>query len=63
MVPLPKVGSERKPTKKVPRLHLTREKSMKYITKSDARTKAKEERVTKEDKIKKEAVNKSQTAE
>ena len=33
---------------------------MKYIAEADARTKEKEARIAKEDKIKKEAVNKSQ---
>ena len=66
--PLPKVGSgrrepKRKPAKKVPSLHLTGAKSMKYIAEADARTKEKEARIAKEDKIKKEAVNKSQAAE
>ena len=36
---------------------------MKYIAEADARTKAKEARIAKEDKIKKEAVNKAWAAE
>ena len=68
ILPLPKVGSgrrepKRKPAKKVPSLHLTGAKSMKYIAEADARTKEKEARIAKEDKIKKEAVNKSRAAE
>ena len=64
ILPLPKAGSgrrepKRKPPKKVPSLHLTGAKSMKYIAEADARTKEKEARIAKEDKIKKEAVNKS----
>ena len=58
MLPLPKVGSrrtdpKRKPAKKVPSLHLTGEESMKYIAEDDARTKAKEAKVAKENKVKK----------
>ena len=68
MVPLPKVGSgrtepKRRPAKKVPSLHLTGEESMKFIAEANGRTKAKEAKVTKEDKIKKEAVKSSQAAE
>ena len=56
ILPLPKVGSgrresKRKPAKKVPSLHLTGAKSMKYIAEADARTKEKEARIAKEDKI------------
>ena len=36
---------------------------MKYIAEANARTKAKEAKVTKEDKIKKEVVKRSQAAE
>ena len=36
---------------------------MKYIAEADARTKVKEAKVVKEDKIKKEAVKRSQAAE
>ena len=53
---------KRRPAKKVPSLHLTGEKSMKYIAEANAKTKAKEAKVAKEDKIKKEAVKKSQAA-
>ena len=61
VVSLPKVGSgrtepKRKPTKKVPSLHLTGEERMKYIADINARTKAKEAKVAKQDKIKKEVV-------
>ena len=68
MLPLPKVGSgrrepKRKQPKKVPSLHLTGEDSMKFIKEADARTKAKEARVAKEDKIKKEAVKNSRAVE
>ena len=65
---MPKVGSGRREPKrkqpaKVPSLHLTGEKSMKFIKEADARTKAKEARVAKEDIIKKEAVKKSRAEE
>ena len=68
MLPLPKVGSgrkesKRKQPKKVPSLHLTGKDSMKFIQEADARTKAKEARVAKEDKIKREAVKNSRAAE
>ena len=68
MVPLPKVGTgrtepKRRPAKKVPSLHLTGEESMKYIAEADARTKAQEAKVAKEDKIKKEALKSSRAAE
>ena len=68
VIPLLNVGSgrtkpKRRPAKKVPCLHLTGEESMKFIAEADARTKAKEAKVAKEDKIKKEAVKRSQTAE
>ena len=68
ILPLPKAGSgrrepKRRPPKKVPSLHLTGAKSMKYIAEADARSKEKEARISKEDKIKKEAVNKSRAEE
>ena len=68
MLPLPKVGSgrkepKRKQPKKVPSLHLTGKDSMQFIKEADARTKAKEARVAKEDQIKKEAVKTSRAAE
>ena len=68
MIPLPKVRtgrreSQRKPTQKVPSLHLTGKRSMKFIAEANARTKVKEARIGKEDKIKKEAVIKSRAAE
>ena len=42
---------------------MTGEESMKYMAEADARTKAKEAKVAKEDKIKKEAVKSSWAAE
>ena len=68
MLPLPKVGSgrrdpKRKQPKKVPSIHLTGQESMKFIQEADARTKAKEAQVAKEDKIKKETVKNSRALE
>ena len=66
VIPLPSGGrkeSKRRPPAKVPSLHLTGKKSMRYIKEANERAKEKEAKVLKEEKIKKEAVDKSRAAE